>query len=301
MKLNTRKSLPLIVVLCLLLSTLFGISAYASTTEATESIPHVYDEAELLSTTEAEDLEEMCIEYGLEAGIEIMILTHNDSSAVYAEDYIENFEDELPVADRVYILVDMYNSEVFIEGYGLAENYIHSKRIEVIIDEITPSLSNGYYYSAFTAYIERSAAYMKDDSELNNDSDYTAGTPQSNDPNGEYYDETWPSDYNSYDNTVDNVLSSVWFQLLAGIIIGAVAVAIMAYNSGGKMTAGGNNYIDSNNSGLIGQRDNYIRTQVTRVRRPQNNNNQGGGFNAGGFRGGSSGGGRSHSSGGGKF
>jgi uncharacterized protein len=301
MKLNRRKSFPLIAVLCLLMSALFVRSAYASTSETTESIPRVYDEADLLSTSEREDLEEMCIEYGTEAGIEIMILTHNDSSAVYAEDYIENFEDQLPVADRIYILVDMYNRDVFMEGYGLAENYIHSKRIAVIIDEITPSLSNGDYYSAFATYIERSASYMKDDSELNYDSDYTAGTPQSNDPNGEYYDETWPSDYNSNDNTAGNVLSSVWFQLLAAIIIAAITVAIMAYNSGGKMTTSGNNYIDSNNSGLIGQRDNYIRTQVTRVRRPQNNNNQGGGFNAGGFRGGISGGGRSHSSGGGKF
>lgn len=67
------------------------------------------------------------------------------------------------------------------------------------------------------------------------------------------------------------------------------------------MTAGSANYIEQNNSGLIGRRDDYVRTQVTRVRKPQNNSNNGGGFNAGGFRGGVSGGGRSHSSGGGKF
>jgi uncharacterized protein len=75
----------------------------------------------------------------------------------------------------------------------------------------------------------------------------------------------------------------------------------MAFNSGGRMTAGSSNYMEQNNSGLIGRRDDYIRTQVTRVRKPQNNNSGGGGFNAGGFRGGMSGGGRSHSSGGGKF
>jgi uncharacterized protein len=94
----------------------------------------------------------------------------------------------------------------------------------------------------------------------------------------------------------------MWVQLIASIVIGIITVSIMAFHSGGRMTAGSNNYIEQSNSGLIGRRDDYVRTQVTRIRRPQNNpSNGGGGFNAGGFRGGMSGGGRSHSSGGGKF
>jgi uncharacterized protein len=301
-QLITRKSFSLIATICVLLSLLSGSTALASETGTAESNQHIYDKADLLSTSEIEDLEKMCTEYGDEAGIEIMILTHDDPDAVYAEDYIENFEDNLPVGDRVYILLDMQNRDVFMEGYGLAETYIHSKRIATIIDEITPSLSNGDYYDAFATYIERSAAYMSDDSELNYDHDYTASKPQSNDPSASNYDETWPAEYNSGNNAVDSILTNVWFQLLAAVIIGIIVVAIMAYNSGGKMTTGGNTYMDSGNSGLIGRRDDYVRTQVTRVRKPQNNNNnQGGGFNAGGFRGGSSGGGRSHSSGGGKF
>jgi uncharacterized protein len=297
----TSKCLPLLAVVCFILSAISVVTVYAAETEAATSNQHVYDKANLLSTSELNDLEEMCTDYGDEAGIEIMILTHDDPDAVYAEDYIEEFEDALPVGDRVYILLDMQNRDVFMEGYGLAQTYIHSKRIAVIIDEITPSLSNGDYYDAFATYIERSAAYMSDDTELNYDYDYSAGTPQSSNPNAPNYDETWPADYNSVDNTVENVLTNVWFQLFAAIAIGIIAVVIMAYNSGGKMTTGGNTYMESGNSGLIGRRDDYIRTQVTRVRKPQNNNTRGGGFNAGGFRGGVSGGGRSHSSGGGKF
>ncbi|HHV13293.1 MAG TPA: hypothetical protein GXX75_23760 [Clostridiales bacterium] len=271
--------------------------------EAIDTYQHVYDEAGLLSTDEIADLEELCKSYGDDAGLEIMILTHNDSAAPYAEDYIEDFEDQLPVGDRVYILVDMYNRVVFMEGYGKAETYIHSKRIDSIIDEITPDLSGGNYYNAFVTYIERSAAYMSDDSELNYDHDYTADTPQSNNPGAPNYDETWPSDYNSSASKAANILSNVWIQLLAAVIIAGITVAVMAYNSGGKMTAGAGNYVDQSHSGLIGRRDDYIRTTVTRVRKPQNNNNNhgGGGFNSSGFRGGVSSGGRSHSSGGGRF
>ncbi|MBB2184298.1 TPM domain-containing protein [Lachnospiraceae bacterium MD1] len=261
---------------------------------------HIYDEADLLSTSERDKLEEMCIEYGEEAGIDILILTHDDRTAPYAETYIEDFEDQYPAGDRVYLLVDMYNRVVFIEGYGLAETYIHSKRIDQIIDDITPDLSDGNYYDAFVSYIEQSSAYMKDDSELNYDHDYNYAKPQSSNPNDAYYDETWPGDSSSSN---DSILSNILVQLVVAMIIGAVVVAIMAYNSGGKMTAGSNTYMDPSQSGLIGRRDQYIRTQVTRVRKPQNNNSNGGkgGFSSGGFRGGVSSGGRSHSSGGGRF
>lgn len=297
------KSIPMLALL-LLMATLISLTtmkAYAAEAEKSEINQHVFDEAGLLSTAEAEDLEQMCIDYGTEAGIDIMILTHDNPNAVYAEDYIEDFEDKLPVGNRVYLLIDMKERVVFMEGYGTAETYIHSKRIDTIIEEITPDLSNGNYYDACTAYIKSSAAYMSDDSELNYDHDYTAGTPQSSDPNAPNYDETWPSDRNSGSSDLIDFLSNIWVQLIAAVTIGIITVSIMAYNSGGRMTAGSSNYIESNNSGLIGRRDDYVRTQVTRVRKPQNNNSSGGGFNAGGFRGGSSGGGRSHSSGGGHF
>jgi uncharacterized protein len=61
------------------------------------------------------------------------------------------------------------------------------------------------------------------------------------------------------------------------------------------MTVSGNNYIDSEHSGLIGRRDDYIRTHVTRIHKPQDNNNGGGGG------GGISAGGHSYNGGGGKF
>lgn len=303
-KLNSKKSLRLLLMLLLMLPalvlptlTLPKSLAYAAETQ--EQIQHVYDKANLLSTSEIEVLEEMCIEYGEEAGIEIILLTHEDSNAPYAERYIEEFEMQFPVGDRVYALIDMNERIIFMAGYGLAETYIHSKRIDVILDEMYPFVADGEYYDAFAISIKRSAEYMKDDSELNYDHDYSANTPQSNDPGGAYYDETWPT---VEDNTA-KFLRNPLVQLIAAIIIGAISVAIMAYNSGGKMTTGASTYMDPNHSGLIGRRDNYIRTSVTRVRKPETNNTGGrssGGFNSGGFRGGSFGG-RSHSSGGKKF
>lgn len=300
---------------------------------------YVYDEARLLTDNEISDLESLSSEQDKNAGIEIFILTHNDSNSTYPEEYIENFEDQLPVGDRVYFLYDVYRGEIFMEGYGLAETYIHSKRIDNIFDYMVDDLRGGHYYIAFETYINMSADYMSDDSELNYDHNYDfESPPEEFDPNNEYsYDEydydryyddryyndnidndqkfnnsrnRWNTRNNSSDRNSsreDNILLNVWFQLFISLIIGGVVVGIMAYNSSGRMTAGSRDYLDRSKSGLIGRRDQYIRSTVTKVRKPTQNNSSGsragsrGGFNSGGFRGGSSSGGRSHSSGGRKL
>lgn len=284
-KIINRKCLSFLTAFSVLLI-LFSVNISPAFAEGTKTEKqHIFDEAELLSGTEKQTLEEKSIQYGEDAGIDMVVLTHNDSHAEDPETYIENFYDENDdiYTDGVFLLIDMYNREVFIEGYGTAETYIHSKRINTIIDEITPDLKSENYVGAIETFFQDSNAYMKDDSEVNNDHNY----------NSSY------TDYETGENTgnaADSILQSIWFQILISLIIGGITVGIMAYNAGGKMTAGGNTYIDAGNSGLIGRRDDYIRTTVTRVRKPKENNT-----NSGGFTGGISSGGHSHSSGGGKF
>lgn len=292
-KLRSALLLGLLMVISLCIS---GVT-YAF---AAEEDKRIYDEAGLLTAEEYEELEAICLANEEEAQAEIFILTHNDSKAVYPERYIENFEDNLPAADRVYFLYDVYRGEIFIEGYGTAETYIHSKRIEKIFDQMEDDLRAGNYYDAFVTYIDQATAYMNDDSEINTDHDYSYNS--SSDPN---YSSNY--DYDSYYEDPDakqvkDFLRNPLIQLVASLIIGGVAVGIMAYHSGGRMTVRGNDYLDQSRSGLIGRRDIYLRTTITKVRRPTSNSSGSkGGFNAGGFRGGVSSGGRSHSSGGRKL
>ncbi|TAH64220.1 MAG: hypothetical protein EWM47_13095, partial [Anaerolineaceae bacterium] len=253
----------------------------------------VYDDAGLLNSYEIEELETLSHESGEKAGIEIFILTHNDKNATYPEKYIEDFEDQLPVGDRVYFLYDVYNGEIFMEGYGLAETYIHSKRIDKIFDNVEDYLRNGYYYDAFKTYITMSADYMEDDSELNYDHDYSYDkTPEGFDPNNEYsYDEYDYEGHYRKDELQNSILLDFWFQLFVALVIGGIVVGALAYRSSGRMTAGARDYLDRSRGGLIGRRDQYIRSTVTRWRKPQQNTSSGGsrgGFNAGGFRGGTS-------------
>lgn len=301
-----RIPLTLILSLIITVSYLGAAPLHAAASEAEEnSSKRIYDEAGLLTQEEYDSLEDMCLEYGEGAGIEIYILTHNNQDSVYPEAYIENFEDELPVGDRVYFLYDLSrgdNGEIFMEGYGKAETYIHSKRIDIIFDNMVDDLLDRYYYDAFETYITMSAAYMKDENELNYDYDYSNDSlPQDDD--SDYAKNQRDYDYDRYYDEPrtyeDSILANIWFQVIVSLAIGGIAVGIMAYHSSGKMTVRGNDYMDQAHSGLIGRRDDYISTRVTRIRKPTQNNTSGrGGFNAGGFRGGISMGGRSHSSGG---
>jgi uncharacterized protein len=253
-------------------------SAWAA--EATDTFPRIYDDAELLSTSELSDLNSMCISYGNDAGIGIFILTHNDSSSVDGEIYIENFYDSTlygNYTDSVILLIDMSRRDMVLEGYGTAETYIHSQRGDSLLQDMKPDLSNGDYAAAFETFIKESKAYMKDTSDPNYSRGYTTATEN--------------NDYSKQ----DSILMNIWLQLGISLAIGAIAVGIMAYNAGGRMTVGGNTYIDQGHSGLIGRRDDYIRTTVTRVRKPQNNNS------GGGFHGGTSAGGHSHSTSRGSF
>jgi uncharacterized protein len=274
----------------LILSLLLLPVRNAEASETSVTFPHINDNAGLLSTNDLADLEEMCINYGVDAGIDIFILTHNDSSAVDGEVYIEDFYDNNlygSYTDSVILLVDMYNRDVVLEAYGNAEDHIPSSRGDVIIDEITPYLTDAEYTTAFELFIKDSASYMSQKAIPNNSGNYTT-----QDEYGNY------ANSNTYSSSSEpSILTNIWLQLGVALAIGAITVGIMAYNAGGRMTAGGNTYIDQSHSGLIGRRDDYIRTTVTRVRKPQNNNNNSGG----GFSGGFSAGGHSHSTSRGKF
>jgi uncharacterized protein len=237
----------------------------------------VYDDAGILTDDEIKELEANIKKNEEASGIEIYILIHDNNKSTSPERYIEDFEDLLPVGDRVHFLYDLHRGEIWIEGYGLAETYIHSKRIDKILDKMEDDIRSKDYTRAFNTYITMSADYMADDSVINTDHNYNYESPLE-----------------------DNMFFNFWIQILISLGIGAIVVGIMLYNSGGKMTVGSNDYLDRRRQCLIGKRDQYIRTSVTKTRKPSQNSSSGG-SNSGGFRGGTSSGGRSHSSGGRKL
>ncbi|WMJ90387.1 TPM domain-containing protein [Anaerocolumna sp. MB42-C2] len=255
----------------------------------------VYDYNGLFNEEQVADLESICSDYGEDGKVDIVVITDDlggDSPKTYLEDFYDEhkFGYNQEFGDTAMILVNMYSEDrsVTIQGYGDAEYYLNNDRIEHILDDVRPKLTDGDYYGAMEEFAKQAAYYMNEEKGVDT-------TPATGDAGSEnYYGESGyngPSDY--YGEKEDNIFYNTGFQLLMAVIIGAVTVGIMAANSGGRVTVSDSTYLDEQNSGIVARRDDYIRTTTTRVKKPSNN--QSGGRSSGG--GGISSGGHSHSGG----
>ena len=277
-----------LIALCVMLAFLTVVPATAA-----ETLQYVYDNDNLLTTDEQEALRELCQTKGEEAGIDIILLTERLSSSSAEKTYMEEFYDEyyeagLLKTDTAMLLINMELRNVYIQGYGLCEFYINNDRIEYILDDIVPYLSDAYYYDALELFIDEVVYYMGQDKGVS--FEYEDGQDYGEAYGGE-------SDYYEVSLTPAQAIRSVPFGLIALIscAIGGISLAIMASGSGGKVTINNRSYLDNAHSGLTASRDDYIRTTVTKRRKPQETSSSSGPRSSGG--GGISSGGRSHSGG----
>lgn len=256
-------------------------------------IDHVQDLADILTDEEEEALREECISIGEAHEIDIFILTTDytdDTRKAYLENFYDTNDDIL--SDAVLILVDMEpdNRGVEIQGYGQCEFSISDSRIEAMLDEIVPYLSEEDYSAAFFTYIDKVDSYMS----VEASSDYVHTEQDNRNYNENYYEDSQEKEPSMLEQSLTN--------LFIAAVIGGISVAVMTITtvfSRTKMTTNGNTYIDSKHARVLGHWDRYIRTTTTRTRKPQNNNNNSSGTGFGG--GGVSSGGHSHSGGGRSF
>lgn len=288
----------------LILTVLSGLflcaqTSLAASTSEEDSKQYVYDNYGMFSDKEIKDLTDSCVKYSEKAQADIIMITSDDLGGKQPKTYMEDFYDEKgfgydkEFGNTVIMLVNMEegNRSVTIQGYGKAEYYVNNDRIEYMLDDITPLLKDGNYKKAFVEFAKESAYYMNEEKGVKE-------APASSDPNsGNYYGESsydGPSNY--YGQKAKNLFYNTFVQLGIALAIGAATVGVMAFNSGGRMTAQGRDYMDGSNSGITESRDNYLRTTTTRVKKPTPQASNGGGPRSSGG-GGVSSGGNSHSGG----
>ncbi len=230
----------------------------------------VYDFADLLTVDEIGELEAISAQYSAKRKTDIVILTTRDTAGKDVVQFTEDFYDrealgyDRPHGNCVILTVDMQHTEVYLAGFYRGEKYLDDNRLDLIRNKITPDLSREDYYKAFKNFIRLSYKYM--------------GIRPGINP--------------------DNILFSLWFQIIVSLVTAGIVVGIMAYNSGGKVTVGEGNYRDIDNSRIIQRRDTYIRTSTIRHKKPSTDNNSGGRISGGG---GVTTGGHSHSGSRGSF
>lgn len=234
----------------------------------------IYDFANLLTLEEVEKLESMAQKYSTRRDTDFIILTTNDTKGKDIVEYMEDFYDDKalgydkPHGNTAILTIDMDNRDVYLAGFYKGEEYLDDYRLDLIRYKITPDLSDGDFYKAFKGFIKTAYKYM--------------GIRPGVDPN--------------------NILFKSGFQITISLIVAGIVVGSMAYNTGGRLTVHDGTYRDFSNSRILNRRDNYLRTSVTKHRRPSNNNRGGGSGGSGISRGGGmTRGGHSHSGSRGKF
>lgn len=284
--------IPMLLV-CMLLPT-----THAMAYEIKEN-QSIYDDANLLTEKEIKKLEKSAskVEKALDMSIVILLVdtTGADTGKHYAENFYDDAYDVYQAIkkDTAILLVNMDPNDrnVIIQGYGNCEFYLNNTRIEYMLDDIVPALKEKEYYNAMEAFINETEYYMNEDEGVSHE--YKPGQEI-----GESYGGSSPI-YKQL-STGKQLFFNIFVQLGIALVIGGISVAIMALRSSGTMTTNSRTYLDSNNSKLVVRRDDYIRTSVTKVKKPDPPANSSSGPRSSGG-GGVSSGGHSHSGGGRSF
>ncbi|RDW15909.1 TPM domain-containing protein [Oceanobacillus chungangensis] len=240
----------------------------SETSAALDSKQRIYDYANLLTEGEKSQLEKLASDYGAENKTDFVILTTSDTEGKDIKLYMEDFYEEQalgydkPHGNTAIITLDMKSGDVYLAGFYKADEYLSDSRLDQIRNMITPDLSNGDYYDAFTIFIQTSSKYMGISPWIN----------------------------------PELFIFKLWFQILAPIALAAIIVGLMAFNSGGRVTVNERTYL--NTAQVTRRKDRYLRTTVTKTRKPSNNNGSGRGGGGGGGR---TSGGHSHSGSRGSF
>ncbi|HCS73510.1 MAG TPA: hypothetical protein DIW17_06515 [Clostridiales bacterium] len=289
-----RKVNKFIILFSLLF--LFQMSSLIWTTAKAASTDNVIDDLDFLTLEELSQIQSEIDQAVLEHNLDIVIVITDNmegkSSMDFADDYYDYNEYGVGSdASGLLMLINMYDSEIWISTSGEAIVVFSDDRIENILDIVVPYLSDENYYQASMVFISQVKNFA------------AVGPPEPLTPDDKYND--WEDPYYPGDSTAS---SSYWQRVLnimgtpvvyiVGIIAALIGVVIASSGNKGKVTINNRTYEEGGSFQLIDKRDDFINQTVTRTPIPKNNSSSGGRSGSSVHRGSS---GRSHGGGGRKF
>lgn len=301
---DMKKKLLFAVCICFLM--LCGCLRPVTAEAASLQKERVYDYAELLTAEEEAELEQQYYLWSAQAQTDIILVTTDNMEGKSDKVYLEDFQDELYFVqgmlaeDAAVMLINMEDRIVTLQGYGDCEFWLNNDRIEHILDWVYAELTRAAYYDAAISFAEQTVYYMEQDQGVS--TEYKPGQDYGEAYGGpsDYYSKPLKEMYTVWEYLGVILSETLFGALLFGLIGATVACLIIASGRKAKVTVYHATYADQNNSGLTANRDDYLRTTVTKIRRPKDSGGgHSGGRSSGG--GGRSSGGRSHSGGSRRF
>lgn len=166
-----RKRDRIFIAPLLVVSLLFAAAptALAAETESTiETEQFVFDKADLLTTEEEDELNDMANNLAENFNMNFVILTTDDAEGKEAEAYVDDFYmdngfyDDGKDGGAIY-LIDMDNRRVQVETAGdMKSLYITDDRVDGIIDAGYEDVKDGAYATAFEAMLNATVDYIED-------------------------------------------------------------------------------------------------------------------------------------------
>ncbi len=161
-----RKRDRIFIAPLLAVSLLFAAAPTALAAESGEQF--VFDKADLLTTEEEDELNDMANNLAENFNMNFVILTTDDAEGkeaeAYADDfYMDNgFSDDGKDGGAIY-LIDMDNRRVQVESAGdMKVRYITDDRVDGIIDAGYEDVKDGAYAAAFEAMLNATVDYIED-------------------------------------------------------------------------------------------------------------------------------------------
>ena len=246
----------------------------------------VFDNADLFTEFEIQQITERISSFQHETGMDFVVLTNdiphdNEISAIADDFYDENNFGLDEDKSGVLYYIDMSERWHYLSTTGAMIDYLTDSRIDTLIDTATPYLSASSYADGVIEMINHVQKYID------------SGIPE-----GQFrYDVLTGKRYTSR----HKVLTSS--ELFISAVISAVVMLIFVFCVKARYSLAGSTYsydfTGNTDVSITAQKDQYIRTTVTRIKKPDPRRFSGSGGGGSGTHFGSSG--TSHGGGGGSF
>ena len=239
----------------------------------------VYDDADLFTDGEEQSLENQIQTARETAGIDIVVVTTDDTGWDSTTDYADDFYDEGGFgegSDRegFLYLIDMDNRQIYLSTCGPDTiKYLNDSTIDRILSgDAYEYIAEGDYYNSARAAVRDTVYYYRSNKKDDQSGQYSGGETYYTDGTGDQHQD---NGFFGIDGKVLGVSGGI------GAAVSGIAVGVMRHNSGGKVTVTGYDYMRKSDTRVIDRRDVFIRRSVTRHRITRDDDDHGGGGHGG--------------------
>lgn len=125
----------------------------------------VFDNAHLFTEDECHELENSITEIRQKYPLDLVIVTTTDTKGKSSQTYADDFYDEGNFGyqgsyDGILFLINMQDRKLTISTDGSIKKYFTDSRIDKMLDDIVPFLSNQDYYKGSQYFLEQVVHYI---------------------------------------------------------------------------------------------------------------------------------------------